>query len=256
MRSQPRFAIDDDPAGEGSNRTVRITGRELHHMREVMRLGIGAEVVLLSAAGREYAGRIISYEPDAAIVRIGGILARRPDPAPRLILAAGIIKAARMNILVEKAAELNAAEFWPLKCARSVVRDPSAGRHERWCRIALAATKQSQRPSRMAVSDAVDLTTMLERVPPAAFRVVCLQGAAPLASILLRRRDSLQNSPAIVLAVGPEGDFTDEELNVLRHAGFVAAALGESRLRSETAALAALSLTGGILAGRQEVDSS
>ncbi len=252
MKTPPRFVIGDDAIHGRGGRIVQVTGRELHHMRDVLRLPVGADIVLVCTAGGEYPGRIIGYGTDAAIVRIAPALTQPATVLPRLILAAGILKTARMNMLVEKAAELNAAEFWPLTCARSVVREPSSGRRERWWRISLAAVKQSQRSATMEVHDAVDVMTMLKQIPHAAFRIVCLRGGAPLATVLQPLGDDLKAPPAIVLAVGPEGDFTDEEIAALRSAGFVAAALGQNRLRSETAALAALSVTAAFLAARQE----
>src|SRR5712692_10612793 len=107
MKHPRRFAISDGTLMHG---TLRVTGSELHHMRDVMRLGPGAEIVLCSQDGTEYAGGIAAFEPNAAIITVAE--GRRHDArkARRLILAAALIKAARMDLLVEKAAELDAAE--------------------------------------------------------------------------------------------------------------------------------------------------
>jgi 16S rRNA (uracil1498-N3)-methyltransferase len=246
MNHPPRFAISNDNASIGS--TVRVTGSELHHMRDVMRLSAGAEVVLCGADGLEYAGRIAGFEPGAAIITITAARDKNACASPRLILAAGMIKAARMDLLIEKAAELNAAEFWPLICARSVIREPAAGRRARWSRIALAAAKQSLRSQTMEIHEPLDVDAMVRRVPRAVFAIICVGGARPLSAVLRGMADALKAPPPVVLAIGPEGDFTPEEAAAMRAAGFVAAGLGSNRLRSETAAVAALSIANGIFA--------
>jgi 16S rRNA (uracil1498-N3)-methyltransferase len=248
MKHLPRFAIPEDAAEPGIGGTVRVCGSELRHMRDVMRLGPGTEVVLCGASGMEYAGRIAAFEPDTAIIRVAGAH-HQERTRRRLILASGVIKAARMDLLVEKAAELDAAEFWPLLCSRSIVREPSLGRQQRWRRISLAAAKQSLRSRTMEIHDPLDVSAMVESVQQAALAVTCMTGAEPLSAVIRRMVDGHKICPAVVvLAIGPEGDFTAEELAVMREAGFIAAGLGGNRLRSETAALAALSIATGIFA--------
>jgi 16S rRNA (uracil1498-N3)-methyltransferase len=216
-------------------------------MRDVMRLRLGRRVVLCSPEGREVAGRIASFESDAAIVTADEGF-HHESTRPRLILAAGLIKPVRMDLLVEKAAELGAAEFWPLVCARSVVREPSSERRERWRRISLAAGKQSLRSRAMEVQEPIDVATMASSVPRPAIAVVCVPGAQPLSAIVRRATDSLNACSAVVMAIGPEGDFTDTELALMREAGFIPAGLGNNRLRSETAGLAAMSIVSAFLA--------
>jgi 16S rRNA (uracil1498-N3)-methyltransferase len=248
MKRLPRFAISDDSASPGTAGTVRVTGSELHHMRDVMRLGPGTEIVLCGPNGSEYAGHIAAFDANAAIITVAAHH-HQEHKSHRLILAAGVIKAARMDLLIEKAAELDADEFWPLRCARSIVREPSSARQERWRRISIAATKQSLRSRTMEVHDPVDVGAMVRSLPKAALAVTCIAGAEPLSAVIRRAVNGLKACPVmLVLAIGPEGDFTAEELATMREAGFVAAGLGGNRLRSETAVLAALSIAAGVLA--------
>ncbi|HJU10557.1 MAG TPA: RsmE family RNA methyltransferase [Candidatus Binataceae bacterium] len=246
MRQRPRFTFADDGA-PGINGTVRVTGGEFHHMRDVMRLAPGAEIELCGHNGLNYAGRIARFEQGAAVIDIAQS-ASHESVRPRVILAAGIIKPARMDLLIEKAAELDASEFWPLKCTRSVMNAPSSGRQERWRRIVNAAAKQSLSRCIMQIHDPVDITEMVAKVPKAAVPIICVQGAEPISTVI---RGGAANPDTVVMVVGPEGDFTDAELTIMREAGFRPAALGRNRLRSETAAIAALSIVTGILAERE-----
>jgi 16S rRNA (uracil1498-N3)-methyltransferase len=234
----PRFAIEP---GAIDGRSAHVSGNELHHMRDVVRLGPGDLVRLILADGTEFAGRIGRYEIEHAVVEITGKIERDSFHAT-IILAAAIIKGPRMDLLVEKAAELGAAALWPLECARGVVRNPGVERVARWQRLALAATKQSLSPRTMEIGPPLTVAEATREVPKDTLAMFCTEGAEPLAAIVRRMRPR-----ALLIACGPEGDFDVAEYATMRAAGFVAARLGPNRMRSETAALAALSLAAGAL---------
>ncbi len=232
MNRPPRFALESPPDAEG---VAWVTGGELHHMRDVMRLQPGARVALLDAAGVEYQGALAKYERARAAVRIDSRAA--PRAAARIVLAATIIKGPRMDFVVEKAAELGAAELWPLVTARGLVRAPGAERLARWRRLASAAAKQSLAPQPMTVHAPIEFEDLIRAVPADTLAIICSAGARPLGDIL-----SDVKPRAVLLACGPEGDFEPAELDAATESGFVAAGLGANRLRSETAALAAVSI--------------
>jgi 16S rRNA (uracil1498-N3)-methyltransferase len=232
-RRPPRFAIDRTAIAAG---VARVAGAELHHMRDVMRLGAGADVVLIADDGEYYAGRVARYEAEHAIIEIGAASAVSPDAAT-IILAPAIIKGPRMDFLIEKSVELGASAIWLLACSRGVVRDPGAERLARWRRLAVAAAKQSLAPHPIEVRGPLSLAEMVRTIPPRTLALVCAEGGAPLGSAICRAR-----LRAILIACGPEGDFAPEERAALAAAGFTPAGLGPRRLRSETAALAALAI--------------
>jgi 16S rRNA (uracil1498-N3)-methyltransferase len=234
----PRFALEPGALNGGS---AHIGGAELHHMRDVMRLGPGGVVRLLAGDGTEFSGRIAHFESDHAVIEITGRLESEATRAT-IILAAAIIKGPRMDFMVEKAAELGASSFWPLECVRAVVREPGHERIARWRRLALAAAKQSLAPHAMGIRPPVTVAEAAREVPKETFAVFCAEGADPLAALVRRTRPR-----ATLIACGPEGDFDAAEYAAMHAAGFVAAGLGPNRLRSETAALAALSLVAGAL---------
>jgi 16S rRNA (uracil1498-N3)-methyltransferase len=239
MKRAARFAISS-AAVDGA--VALVDGAELHHMRDVMRLMPGAEVVLFDERGAEYAGKIRSFQARHAVVEIAPTRSRAEATAG-LVLAAAVIKGPRMDFLVEKAAELGAAELWPVLCTRGVVRDVGGERLARWRRLATAAAKQSLAPRATEVIAPVSLGDLIRRLDGRRLCVVLSAGAPPLGAIL---RKSRARAPLLLLC-GPEGDFTDEELAIVRAAGFLPAGLGGRRLRSETAALAALSIAAGAL---------
>lgn len=236
MSGPPRFliapaAIDGDSA--------RVTGKELHHLRDVMRLAPGASIVLMAEDGAAYAARLERFEDGAAIATLMGVVTPS-RPRARMILAAAMIKGPRMDFLVEKAVELGATDLWPLITARTVVRSASAERLERWRRLADAAVKQSRGSAPMAIAPPLTAAAMTAIVPQETLAILCAQDGEPFARILRDRRPR-----SMLIACGPEGDFDDGERALMIAAGFVAAGLGPNRLRSETAALAALSIAAG-----------
>lgn len=221
-----------------------IDGAELHHLRDVMRLREGDAVALLGADHIEHLARIEKLEATRAIARIEKTL--RADETRSLILASAIIKGPRMDFIVEKAAELGVTELWPMLCARSAVRAPGSERIGRWRRLATAAAKQSFAPVELQLHEPVQFADLIARLAKdrlgaghagEPLKLICKMGAEPIASVL--RRFTLR---AITIACGPEGDFTDAELALANTSGFIAVGLGNSRLRSETAAIAAVSV--------------
>jgi len=231
-KAPPRFAIAMPPDANG---LAIVEGAELHHMRDVMRLGAGSPVVLLDADGFEHSGAIDRYENSRAIVIVES--STRSSRAMRLILAAAIIKGPRMDLVVEKAAELGATELWPLICAHGLVKSPGVERLARWRRLSISAAKQSLAPHPMVVREPVFFADLIRAAPADTLAIICERTAEPLDTVLHRLAPR-----AILIATGPEGDFDRAELTAAHEAGFVAAGLGRNRLRSETAAIAALSI--------------
>lgn len=233
MKRPPRFAIASSEVDGG---LALVGGAELHHMRHVMRLGPGSEVALFDEHGAEYCGRIGHFDPNQAIIEILSV-SKAPRRGAEIIVAPAVIKGPRMDFLVEKAAELGAAELWPILCARGVMHTVGAERLARWRRLATAAAKQSLASGPTEVRPPIAIGDLIRRDKAGRLCVVMSSGAPPLAAMLRRTGPG-----ALLLLSGPEGDFTDEELGAAREAGFVTAGLGPRRLRSETAALAALSI--------------
>lgn len=233
----PRFAISSANV-RGSE--ARLAGPELHHLRDVLRLRPGDDVDLVDERGRNFSGRIALIDAAAALIRIERV--QEPRGAPPLILAVAIIKGPRMDLAVEKAAELGASEVWPLICARGVVRDPGAERLARWRRLAAAACKQSLAARQMEIKAPLNFGDLSPRVPKGMLPVICQADALPLATVLQGATRG-----GILIACGPEGDFTPEEVAAAQQMGFVRASLGRNRLRTETAALAALAIAASVI---------
>ena len=229
---RPRFVIASAVDASG---IAEVAGAELHHMRDVLRLPVGAGVSILDADGGEHFGAVVRYEREHAVIKIES--SRSPRTYRRIILAIAIVKGPRMDFVVEKAAELGATELWPIVSAYAIVRAPGRERILRWRRLAIAAAKQSHSAAAMDVIQPMNFDDLIRAVPKDTLAVICTPGAEPLGDAIRRIRP-----PAILIAVGPEGGFDAGERAAAAEAGFFAVGLGANRLRSETAALAAVSI--------------
>ena len=235
----PVFFIASHAIG---NHTVTITGPLLQHLRASLRTQPGEEIRVTDDRRRRY--RIRVNEVDRSALR-GKILSEEHGPAPSLIpvlLGQALVKGDRMDWIVQKTTELGIAALVPLISRRAVSRprpERLASQQQRWQRIALEAAQQAERWEVPAVDPFQDVTDFFNRHAPSPDGKLILSerwAGEPLHSI------SLPHSGGILLAVGPEGGWAEDELQVAAGAGFKMITLGPRILRAETAALAAVSV--------------
>ena len=214
---------------------ITLVGEESAHLVRVMRKRAGEEILVADGQGMAYTAALVSIERRSTTCRI---VARHPElnESPRrLTLAVGLPKnPSRFDVLVEKATEIGVARIIPLLTHRTVRHTP---RTERWQAIALAAMKQSLRSRLPRIDEPRTLGTLLEDLTPTAAAI--LHASDSVAALGALSAD-LGERPLVL--VGPEGGFTDEELQQAASAGCRPASLGQRRLRTETAAIAAAAL--------------
>lgn len=222
---------------------VELSEGESNHLCAVMRAEVGAAVTLLDGRGSVAEAELAHPHKKHAEVVIRSV-AHAAAPVPRRILAQAVIRAERMDWLVQKAVELGGiTEIWPLQTDWCVVRVPpaeAARKAARWQAVAWAACKQSGNPWLPEIAPVMRLDAAIARLAGRAACFGALQpGAVPLPDCLnaLRRADC----PEMAVFIGPEGDFTPAEVESLLAAGIHPVTLGENVLRVETASLFVLS---------------
>ncbi len=245
-----RFHI---PSLPDSGRVALPAGVARH--LDVLGLGAGDEVVLFDGSGREARVRITSVLKGAAEAEIVGAAERDPDSigTVAVTLATAVPKGRRMDTLVRMCAELGVARIVPVIARRSVVKLPLAprpdgtrgsqegndrsGKLARWRKICLAASEQSGRNRLTEIAAAEDFAAVLKRVGEFDLAVLLSpDDAAPALSDLLASRG---DAKTILLLLGPEGGFTDDELALAASSGAQPARLTRSILRIETACVVA-----------------
>ena len=221
---------------------VELTGDEAAHGRRVLRLGVGDAVGLFDGTGTVAEGRITDV---SGALRIEVAQRRTIDRPPcRIDLAVAIPKGARADTLVEKAVELGADRLLPLVTDRSVV-EPGAGKLQRFNRIALEATKQCGRAWLMAVETPVRFDE-LNQSAGYDVKLIAVAPPRPDESAGDRQAETADiagaRSQRVLVLIGPEGGWTDQEIAAAQQAGCRPWRLGPHVMRTETAAVAALAI--------------
>ena len=234
----PRFFV---PARDIAGGEARLQGNEFRHLQRVLRLREGDHVTLFDDAGQEHTGVITSLSPRVAAVRISATTTPARESPLAIALYQGVPKGPKMDLVVEKATELGACEITAFTSAFSTVAAPvAAGRRERWQRIALAAAKQCGRTVVPAVGPTLTFVEVLAQGGSADLRLLFFEGPGRRALAALDATPITPVRAAIV--IGPEGGFSRDEADAARAAGFALVGLGPRILRTETAALVALTL--------------
>lgn len=252
-----RFFVTDDLGSDArAGVELSLSETDLHHMTRVLRLVPGDRIIVADPAGAAAEATIVALSPEAAVADIDAPMAR--PVRPRIVLAPGMARRERMEFTVQKATELGVDEIWPVLTERCVVRldeDRAGRRTERWRRIAEEAAKQSQRSDVPPVREPITLSALAAEV--GRFDVVLVPweeasaGGLGIGSAL----DAAGATAAttVLIVIGPEGGLTESEVAVLEAAGGVVVTLGDTVLRTETAAVVALTLAAyelGSLGGR------
>lgn len=213
----------------------------LHHLRDVLRLGAGDEVIVVGQ-GVAWRVRLTSVAEVAEGERFEQLPAQC---LPRVALVQGLAKGEKMDDVVRQATEIGVSRIVPLAAERSVVKlDPAkaAARVERWRRIAAEAAQQSQRADVPAV-DALVRAAELPGVLAGSVVLVCWEdapGAPGIAAALAHLAPREDAEVAVV--VGPEGGLTAAEVRALTAGGATVVTLGATVLRTETAGVVAAAL--------------
>jgi 16S rRNA (uracil1498-N3)-methyltransferase len=222
-------------ADELSGNHAALVGSHANHLSRVLRARVGQEFDI--AVGVEvHRGRITRIEPDRVEFELGELVP--VSIAPQVTLALSIFKFDRMEWAIEKCTELGVARVVPVIAGRteSHLATAAVKRVQRWQRIARQAAEQSRRSSPPKLSQPIKLRDAL--VLPGNSRILLAESENNL-----MLKDALQSSDTdVVLALGPEGGWTPGEVDQFRDAGWSSASLGDTILRTETAAIAAVAI--------------
>jgi 16S rRNA (uracil1498-N3)-methyltransferase len=224
-------------ADEVSGNQTALIGAHADHLSRVLRARVGQEFDI-ATGNKVRRGRIISITPDRVEFELGEEVVAGVSVRATVLLS--IFKFDRMEWAIEKITELGAARIVPVIARRTEARLAAAAekRVERWRRIALQSAEQSRRSSPPEISGPLKVEDAADVAGDTRILLSEVEVTTMLKDVL--RTDS--RGGEIVLAFGPEGGWTDEELKLFRKAGWIAASLGSTILRTETAAIAALAV--------------
>lgn len=223
---------------------AHIPKEESHHIVDVMRLRKGDEVVLFDAEGREYFGYIEKASNKGVAVHVNDVKSIAKAKTNEIILVQAIPKKAKMDFIIEKATELGADKIIPITTERTIVELDANKRIEkvnRWRKISLESSKQCNRLDVPVINEIVNFEVALGMLLNIELKLIAtLHEPAVLLSEILNRH----TAKSLAIMIGPEGDFTPNEVEAALNIGALAVTFGKRILKSDTAALFALSIIG------------
>lgn len=226
---------------------IIILGSDAHHIANVLRLSPGQRIVVCDGEGYEYRGPIANVAKDAVEVQVASVRKSASEPPLRIILAQGMPKKPEvLELVIQKATELGATRLVPLVSERTVARpreDKLDSRWTRWNRIALEAAKQSRRAKVPQIDKPFTLTQFLDSIPRDAFCLIPweMEKATGIKEALQWELNN-RLPRTVVILIGPEGGFSQEEIDEACRAGVVPVSMGPRILRTETAGITALGI--------------
>lgn len=238
MTSRLFFAEPGALDGTAVGDTVGVSGDEARHAVVVSRLEVGETVQVADGSGRVVEGEIVTAARDQLTVRVGS-LSEFDQPTTRFVLMQALAKGGRDEQAIEAAVELGVDAVIPWQADRSIVQwrgDKAAKAHRKWESLALAASKQSRRPTVPQVEQLVTTRSAVARLQDANAVVILHEDAeASIAEF---------DVPAgeVVVVVGPEGGITPDELAAFEAVGGCAIRLGPTVLRASNAGPTALAV--------------
>jgi 16S rRNA (uracil1498-N3)-methyltransferase len=216
-----------------------VEGGAANHITRVLRLRSGDALTVFDGTGGEFGARVEEFRKDAVVVSIAEHRTLDRESPLALTLAQGISRAERMDWIIQKATELGASRIVPVFTKRSVVRlDPKQAERklQHWRAITIAACEQCGRNRIPELPTPADFFDILTADAPGNTRLLL----SPTGDL---RIDDLKDvGKGITVLIGPEGGLEDVEQEAAIRAGFKAVRLGPRVLRTETAALAALTI--------------
>jgi 16S rRNA (uracil1498-N3)-methyltransferase len=240
MPRSPRFFISPDQV---IDQFITVSGEDVRHIATVLRMKMGDGLLLCDGTGTEYQAKIVQVgraEIRAEIVS----RSKREIRQPLITLGQGLPKSDKMDWIVQKSTELGVATIMPLVTERTIVkiRDEEK-RVLRWQKIAREAAMQSNRPDIPQVGPIQTFPDVLQTLSPGPRTLLLLpweEGTEPMKNVL-RQNPGIQN---VIVLIGPEGGISAREADAAKEKGFHLVSLGTNILRTETAAVAVLSMIG------------
>ena len=218
---------------------IRIEGSDVNHIRNVLRMKPGEEILISSREGGDYFCRVEELEPEYVSAKIQEEWENKELPA-RIHLFQGLPKGDKMELIIQKAVELGVNSITPVMTRRCVSRPDAKSmkkKLERYNRIALEAAKQSGRGIIPQVNPLLELDQALGQMQQSGCPILFYENATAPARQLLQSATG-----EIAILIGAEGGFDEDEVERAKDAGCSILSLGKRILRCETAPLAALSI--------------
>jgi 16S rRNA (uracil1498-N3)-methyltransferase len=222
-------------ADEVLGNRAALTGDHARHLAQVLRAQVGQEFDISSGV-EVRRGKVLSVHPDRVELELGEVIAQ-PGQA-QITVAISIFKFDRMEWAIEKCSELGVVRIIPVIAGRTEKHLAAAAtkRVDRWRRLVHQAAEQSRRSSSPEIAQPIKFSELLAMTDETKILLSEVEQEVTLKVVLHAEAER------VLLAFGPEGGWTEQELQAFRESGWKSASLGNTILRAETAIIAAVAV--------------
>ncbi|MDL1983091.1 MAG: 16S rRNA (uracil(1498)-N(3))-methyltransferase [Deltaproteobacteria bacterium] len=223
---------------------IFITGSDAAHIKKVLRMKSGDRIGLFDGRGFEYEARIENLLAESVEVSITKRFLSASESPVQIIVAQALLKDKKMDILARQLTEIGITKLIPFTSIRSVPRPDKkrlSERRKRWEKIAIEALKQCRRGHVTEIGETITFNDVIKIDDECDLKIVFWENESkPISNAVQQVHD--RHYRKILAVLGPEGGFTEKEIEDARACGFVTASLGPRILRAETATVAACTI--------------
>lgn len=227
------------------NDTIMIEGTDVNHIKNVLRINIGEEIVVCDGVGKDYYCEVMSISKEEVVASIKEEKMAGTELGVKVYLFQGLPKKDKMELIVQKAVELGVYEIIPVKMKRTIVKidneKKEQARNARWQTIANEASKQSRRGILPQVHKIVNYKEALVMAKEMDLVMLPYELAKDM-EYTRKVMETAKEAKSIGIFIGPEGGFEDSEIEMAKEIDFKPITLGQRILRTETAGLATLAM--------------
>ncbi|MDD7739459.1 MAG: 16S rRNA (uracil(1498)-N(3))-methyltransferase [Fusicatenibacter sp.] len=244
-----RFFVEENQIRDEK---VHIQGEDVNHIKNVLRMHPGEKILVSAGGTEEYHCTVEAYADGEVIAAVDEVTAAQKELPSRICLFQGLPKSDKMELIVQKAVELGAAQIVPVEMERCVVKldaKKAANRVERWQAIAQSAAKQSKRmiiPKVHPVVTYQEALAMAEEMEVGLIPYEHAQGMEHTREVL----EAIRPGASIGIFIGPEGGISEEEIRQAMERCVEPVTLGGRILRTETAGMTVLAVLMYLLEGK------
>ena len=218
---------------KSASNTFALSEETSKHCIQVLRMHVGEQMLLTNGKGAFYTATITKEDKRGSTVNILGV-EKTPKPQKHIAIAMSLLKNAnRFEWFLEKAVEIGVSEIIPLICTRT---ERQHCRQDRMRNIVVAAMLQSKQAWLPVLHEPVLFATLLTQ-PPSRQKLIAHCEPSQKQTLI---QAGVSNN--VIILIGPEGDFTVDEIETAEHQGYIPVTLGTNRLRTETAGIVAATL--------------
>ncbi len=234
-----RFFLPEDCLADGK---VTITGRLIHRLRHVLRLGAGDNIIVLDNSGWEYEVELQKMGSSKVEGKVISKSLAVAEPRTKITLYQALLKGNNFEFVLQKCTEIGVMGFVPVICERCVAGEPDSKRLNRWRNIIIEAAEQSRRGKLPTLHNPTSFTEACRTA--SGVSLLPWEGEKTRRiSDVLRAHHQTEEIPEFSIFIGPEGGFSPHEIEIAQSSGVEPVSLGPRILRAETAGLVTAAVT-------------